>query len=206
MKVTQSCQTLCDPMDYTVHRILQARILEWVAFPFSRGSSLPRDQTQVSHIADGFFTSWATRETLFPKTHHFSHLLFIYPWRIDVWFCPERTNGEKINRKGKIILHYLATKVIVKLCSFGITDSPFFFFLFFIICIKFSLPMLCSPIFRIPLYLQHPFLILSNLIRFQETVHSYTHTHTHTYTHIHNGTVLSNELHLSGLNSPEIHG
>ena len=40
-----------DPMDYTIHGILQARILEWVAFPFSRGSSQPRDQTQVSHIA-----------------------------------------------------------------------------------------------------------------------------------------------------------
>ena len=50
VKVTQSCLTLCDPMDYTVHGILQARILEWVAFPFSRGSSQPRDQTQVSHI------------------------------------------------------------------------------------------------------------------------------------------------------------
>ena len=37
MKVTQSCPTLCDPMDDTVHGILQARILEWVAFPFSRG-------------------------------------------------------------------------------------------------------------------------------------------------------------------------
>ena len=49
-------------MDYTIHGILQARILEWVAFPFSRGSSQPRDQTQVSHIAGGFFTSWATRE------------------------------------------------------------------------------------------------------------------------------------------------
>ena len=43
MKVTQSCPTLCDPMDYTVHGILQARILEWVAVPFSRGSSQPRD-------------------------------------------------------------------------------------------------------------------------------------------------------------------
>ena len=51
MKVAQSCPTLCDPIDYTVHGILQARILEWVAFPFSRGSSQPRDQTQVSHTA-----------------------------------------------------------------------------------------------------------------------------------------------------------
>ena len=47
---------------WNIHRILQARILEWVAVPFSRGSSQPRDWTQVSHIAGGFFTSWATRE------------------------------------------------------------------------------------------------------------------------------------------------
>ena len=45
VKVAQSCLTLCDPMDSTVHGILQARILEWVAFPFSRGSQ-PRDRTQ----------------------------------------------------------------------------------------------------------------------------------------------------------------
>ena len=56
--------TLCDPMDYTVHGILQARILEWVAFPFSRGSSQPRDRTGVYCIADGFFTNWAVREAL----------------------------------------------------------------------------------------------------------------------------------------------
>ena len=62
VKVAQSCPTLCNPMDYTVHGILQARILEWVAFPVSRGSSQPRDRTQVSHIAGGFFTRWATRE------------------------------------------------------------------------------------------------------------------------------------------------
>ena len=49
-------------MDYTVHGILQARILEWVAFPFSRGSPQPRDWTQVSCIAGEFFTRWATRE------------------------------------------------------------------------------------------------------------------------------------------------
>ena len=48
-------------MDYTVYGILQARILEWVAFPFSRGSSQTRDQTQVSCIAGRFFTSWATK-------------------------------------------------------------------------------------------------------------------------------------------------
>ena len=62
VKITQSCWILCNPMDYTFHEILQARILEWVAFPFSRGSSQPRDWSQVSCIAGGFFTSWATRE------------------------------------------------------------------------------------------------------------------------------------------------
>ena len=64
MKVAQLCPTLCDPMDYTVHGILQARTLAWVAYPFSRGSSQPRDQTQVSHIASWFFTSWATCEAI----------------------------------------------------------------------------------------------------------------------------------------------
>ena len=49
-------------MDCTVRGILQARILEWVAFPFSKGSSQPRDPTQVSRITGRFFTSWATRE------------------------------------------------------------------------------------------------------------------------------------------------
>ena len=57
VQVTQSCPTLCDLMDYTVHGILQARILERVAFPFSRGSSQPRDRTQACHIAGRFFIS-----------------------------------------------------------------------------------------------------------------------------------------------------
>ena len=57
VKVAQSCQTVGEPMDYTVHVILQARILEWVAFPYSRGSSHPRDEAQASHIEGGFFTS-----------------------------------------------------------------------------------------------------------------------------------------------------
>ena len=54
-EVAQSCPTLCDPMDCSlpgssIHRILQARVLEWVAISFSRGSSQPRDRTLVSHI------------------------------------------------------------------------------------------------------------------------------------------------------------
>ena len=67
-------------MDYKVHGILQARILDWVAFPFSRGFSQPRDQTQVFCIAGRFFTSWATREALDKprqsirkERHHFAN-------------------------------------------------------------------------------------------------------------------------------------
>ena len=59
--------TLCYPMDYSLpgssaHGILQVRIPEWVAIPFSRGSSQPRDQTQVSCIAGRVLTIWVTRE------------------------------------------------------------------------------------------------------------------------------------------------
>ena len=61
VKVVQSCLTLCDPMVYMVHGMLQVRILEWVAFPFSRGFQL-WNRTQVSHVAGRFITSWATRE------------------------------------------------------------------------------------------------------------------------------------------------
>ena len=70
MEVAQSCPTLCNPMDcslpgFSAYGILQARALEWEAIPFSRESSQPRDWTQVSHIAGGVFTIWATRKTLF---------------------------------------------------------------------------------------------------------------------------------------------
>ena len=65
--VNQSCLTLCDPMECSqpvssVHGILQARILEWVAVLFSSGSSQPRDWTQLSHTEGGFSTIWTTRE------------------------------------------------------------------------------------------------------------------------------------------------
>ena len=57
VKIAQSCLTLCDPMDYAVHGILQARILEGVAYPFSRGFTRPRNRTGVSCTAGGFFTN-----------------------------------------------------------------------------------------------------------------------------------------------------
>ena len=69
MSVTQSRSTLCYPMDCrpagsSVHGILQARILEWVAMPSSRGSSRPRDLNRISCTAGRFFTVWASREVL----------------------------------------------------------------------------------------------------------------------------------------------
>ena len=62
MKVTQWGPALYNPLDYTIHGILWDRILEWVVFSFSRGSSQLQDRTQVSRIEGKFFTSWATRE------------------------------------------------------------------------------------------------------------------------------------------------
>ena len=71
--------TLCNPTDSTVHGILQARILEWVAFPFSRGSSQPRDWTQVSRIAGGFLTNWATKDAQNTPVGSLSLLQGIFP-------------------------------------------------------------------------------------------------------------------------------
>ena len=69
-EVARLCPTLCDPVDcslpgFSVHGILQARILEWVAISFSRGFFWPRDRTQVSCIGGRRFYLWATREARF---------------------------------------------------------------------------------------------------------------------------------------------
>ena len=92
-EVTQLCLTLCDPMDCSlpgssIHGIFQARVLEWVAISFPRGSSRPRDQTQVSCVVGRCFTIWATREV--PRVgsnscplswwcHPTSHLALLLP-------------------------------------------------------------------------------------------------------------------------------
>ena len=81
----QSCLTLCNPMDCSppgssVHGIFQARILEWIAIPFSRGSSQPKDWTWVSHIAGRFFAIWATREASLGWQFHI------------ISFCPTAMN------------------------------------------------------------------------------------------------------------------
>ena len=85
VKVSQSCPTLCSPMGYIIHGILQARILEWVAFLSSRGSSQPRDQTQVSCIAGRFFSCWAWLKHT-QVVHHFQHSL------CGGWFVPIQTS------------------------------------------------------------------------------------------------------------------
>ena len=81
-EVAQSCPTLCDPMDCSppgssVHGILQARILEWVAISFSRGSSQPRDRTQVSCIAGRFFTTEPRGKTK-PLANYLNSLCFSF--------------------------------------------------------------------------------------------------------------------------------
>ena len=71
-KSLQSCLAWCDPLECSlpgssVHGILQARILEWIAMLFSRGSSWPRDWTQAPALQADFFTVWATREALYAE-------------------------------------------------------------------------------------------------------------------------------------------
>ena len=80
-------------MDYTVHGILQARILEWVAVPFSRESSQPRDWTQVSRIAGGFFTSWAQGKPKNTGVGNLSLLQQIFPTQELNWASALQANS-----------------------------------------------------------------------------------------------------------------
>ena len=100
--VAQSCLTLCDSMDcsplvFSVHGILHARLLVWVAIPFSRGSSWPRDQSWISHIAGRFFTVWATGKPCIHSLLHFWHppqgWCICYNW----WTCSEILLTAKIH-------------------------------------------------------------------------------------------------------------
>ena len=87
-EVAQSCPTLCDPVDcnllgFSVHGILQARILEWIAISFSRGSSPPRDRTQVSRIGGKHFNLWATRECIIQDFNY--SLIEQWKCRVEKW-------------------------------------------------------------------------------------------------------------------------
>ena len=111
--VAQSCPAVCYHMDYSLpgsslHGILQASILEWVAIPFSRGSPQPRDWTQVSHIADRFFTIWATREVgyIFFKKKFFNikRLWYVYEGR-DLYFVHSYILGICKTASYKVVLN-----------------------------------------------------------------------------------------------------
>ena len=103
VKVAHSCPALCDPLDCTVQGILQARILEWVAFLFSRAFSQPRDRTQVSCITGGFFTDWATRDTLLGGLRRIKYRKCydtIWTWWLTPWvvIVPEALWGADTQR------------------------------------------------------------------------------------------------------------
>ena len=113
----QLCLTLCDPMDCSlpgssVHGILQIRILECVAIPFSRGSSQPRDRTQVSDIAGRFFTVWAIREVLLPNYCLINHffpgltacLLFLHFLTSLISNCLSLIFGSQVRLRRLILL------------------------------------------------------------------------------------------------------
>ena len=98
--VAQSCLTLCNTMNCSppgssVHGIFQARKLEWVAIPFSRGSSPPGDWTQVSWsscIAGGFFTIWATKLMIRHKSASYTLIRYMHKllWLNPDWFSTQR--------------------------------------------------------------------------------------------------------------------
>ena len=117
-EVAQSCPTLCDPVECSppgssVHGTLQARILEWVAISFSRGSSQPRDRTQVSRIAGRCFNLWATREAPVNRVDRYNVWL-VFPsyfakstWRSNVklYPIPNLPQGLLCLRQGNIKIH-----------------------------------------------------------------------------------------------------
>ena len=109
VKVTQSCLTLCDPMDCSlpdssVHGIIQARILQWVPVLFSRGCSWPRNWTRVYCIRGRFFTTWATREAV--RVHQFSSVAHLCPTLWDPMDCS--TPGLPVHHQ---LLEFIQTHV-----------------------------------------------------------------------------------------------
>ena len=108
VKVALSCLTLCNPMDHSppgssVHWILQARILEWVAYPFSRGTSRPRNQPGVSCITDEFFTSWVTQEAWHKVVSKEQHRR---PWQGELdWITCHVVLEKQVKQIGPIHAH-----------------------------------------------------------------------------------------------------
>ena len=118
-EVAQSCPTLCDPTDCSppssfTYGILQARILEWVAISFFRGSSQPRDRTQVSRIAGRRFNLWVTREAHMYVIHLYP---FIYWWPFRLLPCPGYANSAAMNI-GAHVSFWIMVRVRVRLIWF----------------------------------------------------------------------------------------
>ena len=119
-EVAQSCPTLCDPMDCSppgssVRGILQARILEWVAISFSRGSSRPRDWAQVSCIAGRRFNLWATREAEHQRTVAFE----LWCWRRLLRVpCTARRSNQSILKENQPWIFIERLMLKLKLQSF----------------------------------------------------------------------------------------
>ena len=105
-------QLFCNPTDCSlpgssVHGTLQARILEWVASPFSRGSSQPRDWTLVSHNAGRFFTIWATREAQIRSIYAST---WCSPWPLHV---PPPGRGEGWPAHGVLSCHHSEGRYLI---------------------------------------------------------------------------------------------
>ena len=146
MLVTQSCPTLCHPMDCSppgssVHEIFQARILEWVAIAFSKGSSQPRNRTWVSYTAGRFFTSWPTREALtgiqikyegYTLRYKDALLFKIYKTNIYPWYIYNNNNNNEfmsispnwLNNNGYTIVVVLDNLKILSLLPIKIKIKP----------------------------------------------------------------------------------
>ena len=112
-EAAQSCPTLHDPMDYilpgsSVHGIFQARVLEWVAISFSRGSSRHRDWTRVSHTAGRCFTLWATREATCYKRSHCYRTILQNKWREN--FCLGLEYGQDLMGTGVLRVKWALTR------------------------------------------------------------------------------------------------
>ena len=105
--ITQSCPTLCDPMDCSlpgssVHGILQARTLKWIAIPFSGGSSWPKDRARVSCSAGRFFIVWATRDALiYPQYNNSKHSRLEYNNRVSKYMKQRKINLRREIDKSK---------------------------------------------------------------------------------------------------------
>ena len=111
---------LCNSMDYTARGILQIRILEWIAFPFSSRFSWSRNQTRVSHIAGGFFTNWAIRENQKIKTllHFFPHYFWLLQFILYLIFVKKICLPKKKTAKVTLLkYHFTITSDCMELKS-----------------------------------------------------------------------------------------